>query len=260
MSTQPGSDWDGRPQWVRPDQLGGYQQGPPTAPPGPAPGPASAILPARWPTVVVTLFLGLCGMIPAALAGARAQELGHGAGRYWKAFGIAFVAQLLVLGLLVAALLGGIYRALIDLTGRGSGSGGVAVSSSAPVVPTAPAVSTTSSASQTTAASAASTSSAPTPSPTPSSSAVTSLPSGSWITVLDSLPKSQHAESEAGARANALRGSAAVQVVDSDRIAGLNAGYWALAVTGRSSRDQAAAVCGSFGRAVGGQCYPRQVG
>ncbi len=87
---------------------------------------------------------------------------------------------------------------------------------------------------------------------------VESLPSGSWITILDSLPKEEVSLSQADAMAEAL--GPMVSVIDSDAIPGLNGGYWALGVTGGGSRAEAAAVCGALGREAGGSCYPRQVG
>lgn len=91
-------------------------------------------------------------------------------------------------------------------------------------------------------------------------SAVRSLPAGSWITIFDSLPKDEFTLQQAEQRAAGMRsGSYTVSVIDSDAIPGLNGGYWALGVPGATSRDSAAAMCGVFGREVGGSCYPRQV-
>lgn len=91
--------------------------------------------------------------------------------------------------------------------------------------------------------------------------AVTSLPSGSWITVLDSLEQSRYSLAEARSRAAGLsRGAYVVAVVDSTAVPGLNSGYWALSVTGSSSQSEARAVCGQLGRNAGGNCYPRQIG
>lgn len=79
------------------------------------------------------------------------------------------------------------------------------------------------------------------------------------MTVLDSMPKGAHTEQEAWAIANGLSGRAKVVVVDSDRISGLNNGYWALAITGSTSRNEATNWCSVVNRSVGGDCYPRQV-
>lgn len=90
---------------------------------------------------------------------------------------------------------------------------------------------------------------------------VTSLPSGSWITVLESLPKDEYTFAVAQAFAAELADSGSnVWVIDSDAIPGLNGGYWVLGVTERYSRDGAVAVCDTFGREAGGSCYPREVG
>lgn len=90
---------------------------------------------------------------------------------------------------------------------------------------------------------------------------VRTLVSGSWITVLESLPQAERAEADAWSQARSLSTlSVRVVVVDSSAVVGLNSGYWALAVTGSSSRDQARAVCGLLGRELGGNCYERQVG
>lgn len=98
------------------------------------------------------------------------------------------------------------------------------------------------------------------PATTAAGSAVSSLPSGSWITVLDSMPKSEFTLRQAEQRAAAMRiGNNTVSVIDSDAIPGLNGGYWALGVPGLSSRESAADRCAVFNREVGGQCYPRQV-
>lgn len=96
---------------------------------------------------------------------------------------------------------------------------------------------------------------------TPSAQAVTSLPAGSWITILESLPKGEYSLTQAQAQAAGLGGRGPkVSVIDSDAIPGLNGGYWALGVTGHGSRESAVGSCGAFGREAGGSCYPREVG
>lgn len=96
---------------------------------------------------------------------------------------------------------------------------------------------------------------------TSTAQAVTSLPSGTWITILESLPKNENTLAAAQARATGMAGyGPKVSVIDSDAIPGLNGGYWALGVTGYGSRESATAICGTFGREAGGSCYPRQVG
>lgn len=96
---------------------------------------------------------------------------------------------------------------------------------------------------------------------TSTAQAVTSLPSGTWITILESLPKNENTLASAQARAAGMAGyGPKISVIDSDAIPGLNGGYWALGVTGYGSRDSATAICSTFGREAGGSCYPRQVG
>ena len=96
---------------------------------------------------------------------------------------------------------------------------------------------------------------------TSTAQAVTSLPSGTWITILESLPKNENTLAAAQARATGMAGyGPKVSVIDSDAIPVLNGGYWALGVTGYGSRESATAICGTFGREAGGSCYPRQVG
>ncbi len=57
-------------------------------------------------TVVITLFFGLFGLIPAAMGSNKAKALGQPSGKYWKAFGITFGALvvLAVAGVLIAWL------------------------------------------------------------------------------------------------------------------------------------------------------------
>ncbi len=99
------------------------------------------------------------------------------------------------------------------------------------------------------------------PIPTPTSTAVMSLPAGTWITVLESLPKNEFSLVQAEAKAASLSVAGhPVSVIDSDAIPGLNKGYWALGVPGGYSREAAVALCDTFGRQAGGTCYPRQVG
>lgn len=103
---------------------------------------------------------------------------------------------------------------------------------------------------------------APTVAPTAAaaSKTVRSLPSGSWLTVLNSLPQAEVAESAAQAEATTLSsGSATVVVVDSSAIPGLKPGYWAVSMVGFSSREQARDACSRVGRSPGATCYDRQV-
>ena len=56
-------------------------------------------------TIVITFLFGIFGAIPAWLHGNRARELGGSAGRYWAAFAITMVVNvILYVGLLIALL------------------------------------------------------------------------------------------------------------------------------------------------------------
>lgn len=105
-------------------------------------------------------------------------------------------------------------------------------------------------------------SSVPSPSKSESTTAaITSLPPGSWIMILESLPKGEYSIEQATSRAAALSvPGLSLTVIDSTAIPGLNDGYWAIGLGGLSDRDAAAAKCAAFNREVGGACYPRQVG
>jgi hypothetical protein len=68
---------------------------------------SDAVLPSRAATVVVTLFFGLFGLIPAAIATGHARGAGIRTGRYWSAFWwtllVSFLVQLLLVVLVVRA-------------------------------------------------------------------------------------------------------------------------------------------------------------
>lgn len=84
------------------------------------------------------------------------------------------------------------------------------------------------------------------------------LPRGSYLLVLESYPKSTHSMSSASAKAASL---GRATVIDSSRVPGLNAGYWAVVHDSYfMSKSQAQAACSSYGRSVGGPCYARKVG
>ena len=104
----------------------------------------------------------------------------------------------------------------------------------------------------------------PSASPTPTSETpsgiVTELPSGSWVTVLKSLPK------ELVTPENALEQAAKLgndqhkaTVIDTDAFDKLNPGYWAIVVPGQNSRAESNAVCDDLGIGLGNNCYPREV-
>lgn len=83
---------------------------------------------------------------------------------------------------------------------------------------------------------------------------------GRWILVLESVPKPQSVDAAFERARQVGGGDPRVEVIDSDTTPGLNGGYWVVAVLDFSSRDAAVATCSSFGREVGGPCYPTRVG
>ncbi|WP_432557972.1 hypothetical protein [Granulicoccus sp. GXG6511] len=252
---------DGQPLDPYRTMLGGTRgPGGPSGPPGPGQFPPAWPAPAPprlWPTVVVTLFFGLFGLIPASTAAGRARSMNAPTGVYWRAFGITFGALMIVQALVLVFAVIPILRGQSLFAPRPASVAyddqGAAVTPSirppgtqAPAAPVEPATTAPPS--------------VPAQATTePVTRTVTGLPSGSWITVLDSMPKNQRSEQEAWAMADGLSGRAQVVVVDSDRVAGLNGGYWAIAVTGSSSRNEANGWCSVLNRPVGGTCYPRQV-
>ena len=54
-------------------------------------------------TLVITLFFGIFGLIPAASASSKAKALGQPTGKYWAAFAIPMGAYVLLMFLLIAA-------------------------------------------------------------------------------------------------------------------------------------------------------------
>ncbi len=101
----------------------------------------------------------------------------------------------------------------------------------------------------------------------PEQPAVTSTPElrvpadGTWIVVLESKPKTEGGMSGALALATTIGSSGpSVEVIDSDVTPGLNSGYWVVIHGEFATRAEAAQACSSFGREVGGECYPRLVG
>lgn len=86
-------------------------------------------------------------------------------------------------------------------------------------------------------------------------------PSGAWILVLESVPKTESDLSDALAMATTLGDQGeSVEVIDSDLTPGLNSGYWVVINGDFADRAEAAQACSSVGREVGGECYPRLVG
>lgn len=70
------------------------------------PSPDEAALPSRTPTVLITLFFGLFGIIPAAVATAQARAEGVQTGRYWAAFAWTLVLSFVLWLVLVAVVAG----------------------------------------------------------------------------------------------------------------------------------------------------------
>lgn len=213
--------------------------------------------------MLVTLLFGLFGLIPAGVAAGRARVIGAPRGPYWRAFGLIFGAQLLVQAAVVVyavTLLSPAWRVPEARPTTVAYADDTAPSTRPPVTraPLTRAPATQPAAPQAPVSHEPVATGGPSVEQ-PSNRTVTSLSSGSWITVLDSMPKSQRGEQEAWAMADGLSGSARVVVVDSDRIPGLNDGYWAIAITGSSSRNEANGWCSVMDRPVGGTCYPRQV-
>lgn len=97
-------------------------------------------------------------------------------------------------------------------------------------------------------------------SPTPVAGLVTSLPAGSYIAVVGSMPKGPNTAEDAVARAAALaRGGYQPRALDADRIPPLKGGFYAIAVTGLKDFEQVKQVCAAMGLS-GNRCYPRKVG
>lgn len=97
----------------------------------------------------------------------------------------------------------------------------------------------------------------------PAGGGLVTLTPGTWFTVIESLPKSEATLDAASARASQLgtgRRHPTV-VVDTDaHTPHLTPGYWAVGVPGASTRAESVAICAEYGIAVGGGCYPRQIG
>jgi hypothetical protein len=62
-----------------------------------------ALLPTITSTVLITVFFGLFGLIPAVTNTNRARALGVQTSKYWKAFGITIAAWVLLFVLLAAS-------------------------------------------------------------------------------------------------------------------------------------------------------------
>lgn len=100
----------------------------------------------------------------------------------------------------------------------------------------------------------------PPPTPEPHPGIIRELPTGSWVTVLDSLAQSGTTPERALERAAELSkpGYQAVPL-DTNAFAGLNAGYYAIVIPGQGSRNDSYAVCDAIGTPRGDHCYPREI-
>lgn len=247
-----------QPAWQAPPGAGawgGYPPPPPTPPiPGPVPGiPVPATRPAPpslAATILVSLFFGVFGLIPAARHSRRAAELGYPSGRYWGAFAGALVASLLVPVLLFWGL----------ITALGLASSQQSADSGRQPVVTRTAVATE-----------------PTSQPIEESSEggpvdeseeqsgdyqadTPYLEPGSWVTVLASISQDEPVwVARQQADEIAAKWNVAVSVVDTDQTSGLNGGWWAVVMTGFHTGAEARDACSRVGRDVGGSCYGRQI-
>src|SRR5664279_1541855 len=62
--------------------------------------PGNPLVPPVTATVLITLFFGVFGVIPAAIHSDRARQLGSPTSKYWQAFAVVLAIELL-LGLLI---------------------------------------------------------------------------------------------------------------------------------------------------------------
>ena len=88
-----------------PQQADSAYQAPP---PGFAYRPAVSVYrgppPSVWPTVLVTFFFGIFGVIPAAIHTSNAREAGRPTNTYWAAFGWTMVTSILLWFLLILVI------------------------------------------------------------------------------------------------------------------------------------------------------------
>jgi hypothetical protein len=96
------------------------------------------------------------------------------------------------------------------------------------------------------------------PSPTPS--VITSLSKDNYLTVLESLGKSDWTVEQALAKAEELSVKEyRVEVLDTDSFKKLTPGYWALVVPDAASSQEAKERCAAFKRPFGDKCYVRHI-
>lgn len=100
----------------------------------------------------------------------------------------------------------------------------------------------------------------PTPYGAEATGILTTLPAGSWVTVLDSMQKSGTTPQRALQRAAELSKAGHTAVpLDTNAIQGLNLGYYAIVIPGQTSRSESQAVCDAVGIPRGDHCYPREI-
>lgn len=242
---------------------------PPPPPIGPVvPGyPGQVVImvapPAVTTTVLITLFFGLFGLIPASRHSQRAEQMGLSGGKYWKAFGITFGAMTMVnvIAVVLVNVLGaGLFLAMLSAASGGSYSSPTSgyQPSYAPASYSPPAYSYEPSNPASTTPTDTSSNS-----PTESTGDTGDHPAlaGTWVAVLDSFDQNQSDISQARSLASQISTSYGVQVyvVDSGDYAGLNPGYWAVILSGYSSNEQARASCAQVGREPSDACYGRHI-
>jgi hypothetical protein len=83
------------PQQPQPQPPYGYNQQPQSPPYGNYQQPVAA-LPTIWPTLLITFFFGIFGLIPASMHTSRAREAGRPTNAYWAAFGWTMAASILL--------------------------------------------------------------------------------------------------------------------------------------------------------------------
>lgn len=243
-----------QPTWQPPPSAGGWgaYPPPPTSPPiqlG-VPGVPVPAPPSLAATILVSFFFGVFGLIPAARHSRRAAELGYPSGRYWGAFAGALAASILVPVLLFWGLIT---------------SFGLASSQQSADSGRQPAVTQTAVASEPAGqATEDSTESVPVDEteepPGDDRADAPTLEPGSWVTVLASVSKDEPL-SVARQQADeiAAEWDVDLSVLDTDQTMGLNAGYWAVVMTGFGTGAEARDACSLVGRDVGGSCYGRQI-
>lgn len=160
----------------------------------------------------------------------------------------------LPLGILMGAVVGAIILAIVWF-GAGLGDSPTTAAPSPSASGPTPSLTPTPDTSQTP---------TPTPEDTPTQEPVegivTELPTGSWITVLDSLPKASTSGQQAVERAAGLSSAGYTAVaLDTDSFPSLTPGYYAIVIPGAATRQGVVDVCQAVGIPLGDRCYPREI-